>query len=141
VAVVAAGEAGPFRGNFKSSFVHGQRDRPEHRRPRPLSSARLKSGRTFASSDAAAKVAVVNADYATQKKLSIGSTVTVAKTSFKWWHRQRGQQRLRRVHPAGPGAALASLKGKVNTIYVAADSASNISGVAKEISGMLPKPR
>jgi putative ABC transport system permease protein len=27
----------------------------------------------------------------------------------------------------------------VNTIYVAADSASNISGVAKEISGMLPK--
>ena len=28
-------------------------------------------------------MAVVNANYATQKKLSVGSTVTVAKTSFK----------------------------------------------------------
>jgi len=41
--------------------------------------------------------------------------------------------------PLARAQALASLKGKVNTIYVAADSASNISGVAKEISGMLPK--
>ena len=85
-------------------------------------------------------MAVVNADYATQKKLSVGSAVTVAKTSFKVVGiASAGQQRFRMVIPLARAQALASLKGKVNTIYVAADSASNISGVAKEISGMLPK--
>jgi ABC-type lipoprotein release transport system permease subunit len=85
-------------------------------------------------------VAVLNQNYATQKKLKVGSTITVAKTSFK----------VVGIASAGSGASnvfipltraqtLASLKGKVNTIYVAANSASNINGVAKEISGLLPK--
>ena len=85
-------------------------------------------------------MAVVNADYATQKKLSIGSTVTVAKTSFKVVGIASAGSNASDVFiPLARAQALASLKGKVNTIYVAADSASNISGVAKEISGMLPK--
>ncbi len=85
-------------------------------------------------------MAVVNADYATQKKLSVGSTVTVAKTSFKVVGvASAGSDASDVFIPLARAQALASLKGKVNTIYVAADSASNISGVAGEISGMLPK--
>jgi putative ABC transport system permease protein len=134
------GGGGSFRGNLESSSFTVSGIDLNTGALGPLSSARLKSGRTFASSDAAAKVAVVNADYATQKKLSIGSTVTVAKTSFKVVGIASAGSNASDVFiPLARAQALASLKGKVNTIYVAADSASNISGVAKEISGMLPK--
>jgi len=37
----------------------------------------------FTASDATSNVAIVNANYASQKKLKVGSTVTVAKNSFK----------------------------------------------------------
>ena len=85
-------------------------------------------------------MAVVNANYATQKKLSVGSTVTVAKTSFKVMGiASAGSDASDVFIPLARAQTLASLKGKVNTIYVAADSASSIGGVAKEISGMLPK--
>ncbi|HZC62619.1 MAG TPA: ABC transporter permease [Streptosporangiaceae bacterium] len=134
------GGGGSFRGNFKSSSFTVSGVDLNTGALGPLSSARLKSGRTFASSDAAANVAVVNADYATQKKLSVGSTVTVAKTSFKVVGIASASSNASDVFiPLARAQALASLKGKVNTIYVAADSASNISGVAREISGMLPK--
>jgi putative ABC transport system permease protein len=134
------GGGGSFRGNFKSSSFTVSGVDLNTGALGPLSSARLKSGRTFASSDAAANVAVVNADYATQKKLSVGSTITVAKTSFKVVGiASAGSDASDVFIPLARAQALASLKGKVNTIYVAADSASNISGVAAEISGMLPK--
>lgn len=41
--------------------------------------------------------------------------------------------------PLARAQKLASLTGKVNTIYVAASSASNISAVAGSISRILPK--
>ena len=131
---------GSFRGNFKSSSFTVSGVNLNTGALGPLSSAKLKSGRTFTSSDAAANVAVVNADYATQKKLNAGSTITVAKTSFTVVGiASAGSDASDVFIPLARAQALASLKGKVNTIYVAADSASNISGVAKEISGMLPK--
>ena len=134
------GGGGSFRGNFKSSSFTVSGVNLNTGALGPLSSAKLKSGRTFASSDAAANVAVVNADYATQKKLSVGSTITVAKTSFKVVGiASAGSDASDVFIPLARAQTLASLKGKVNTIYVAADSASNISGVAGEISGMLPK--
>jgi putative ABC transport system permease protein len=136
----AGGGGGSFRGNFKSSSFTVSGVDLSTGALGPLSSAKLKSGRTFAASDTAADVAVVNADYATQKKLSVGSTVTVAKTSFKVVGvASAGSDASDVFVPLARAQALASLKGKVNTIYVAADSASNISGVAGEISGMLPK--
>jgi ABC-type lipoprotein release transport system permease subunit len=136
----SGGGGGSFRGNFKSSSFTVSGVDLGTGALGPLSSAKLTSGRAFASSDAAANVAVVNADYATQKKLSVGSTITVAKTSFKVVGIASAGSNASDVFiPLARAQALASLKGKVNTIYVAADSASNISGVAKEISGMLPK--
>lgn len=134
------GGGGSFRGNFKSSSFTVSGVDLSTGALGPLSSAKLKSGRTFASSDGTANVAVVNSDYATQKKLSVGSTVTVAKTSFKVVGiASAGSDASDVFIPLARAQTLASLKGKVNTIYVAADSASNISGVAREISGMLPK--
>jgi putative ABC transport system permease protein len=134
------GGGGFFRGNFKSSSFTVSGVDLNTGALGPLSSAKLKSGRTFASSDATANVAVVNADYATQKKLRAGSTITIAKTSFKVVGIASAGSNASDVFiPLARAQALASLKGKVNAIYVAADSASNISGVASEISGMLPK--
>ena len=140
--MVAAGGGGGgfFRGNFKSSSFTVSGVNLNTGALGPLSSAKLKSGRTFAASDATTDVAVVNADYATQKKLSVGSTITVAKTSFTVVGvASAGSDASDVFIPLARAQALASLKGKVNTIYVAADSAANISGVAGEISGMFPK--
>ena len=110
----------------------------------PLSSSKLTSGRTFAAADASADVAVVDSDYATQNKLTVGSTVTVAKTSFKVVgivSTPAGSDSSDVYIPLARAQALASpgLTGKVNTIYVAADSAADISGVSKEISAAMPK--
>jgi ABC-type antimicrobial peptide transport system permease subunit len=41
--------------------------------------------------------------------------------------------------PLARAQALAGMKGTVTTVYVAADSATNITTVSKEISGLLPK--
>src|SRR5262249_41942929 len=48
-----------------------------------LSSAKLTSGRTLAASDANSDVALLDSNYASSNKLKVGSTVTIAKTSFK----------------------------------------------------------
>jgi ABC-type lipoprotein release transport system permease subunit len=134
------GGGGAFRGNVKSSSFTVSGVDLSTGALGPLSSAKLKSGRTFASSDGPSNVAVVNSDYATQKKLNVGSTVTVAKTSFRVVGiASAGSDASDVFIPLARAQALASLKGKVNTVYVAADSASNISGVAREISAMLPK--
>ena len=131
---------GSFRGNFKSSSFTVSGVDLSTGALGPLSSARLKSGRTFGSADSTSDVAVVNSDYATQKKLSVGSTITVAKTSFRVVGvASAGSDASDVFIPLARAQALAGLKGKVNTIYVAADSASNIDGVAREISTILPK--
>jgi putative ABC transport system permease protein len=113
----------------------------------PLSSAKLTSGRTLAASDAAADVALASSNYAHSSKLTVGSTVTLAKTSFKVVGIVSQSAAsdttdvyipLARAQALGTAAGK-SLKGYVNTIYVAADSASNIGSVSKAISTTLPK--
>jgi len=112
----------------------------------PLSSARLVSGRTLAQTDRSADVALLNSDYAKSNKLSVGSTVTIAKTSFKvvGLVEQAASGNppdafipLARAQALGTAAGK-SLKGEVNTIYVAAGSAQNITTVSRELSALLP---
>jgi putative ABC transport system permease protein len=111
----------------------------------PLSSASTKSGATFTAADANADVAVVDSAYAKSDNLKLGSTVTLAKTNFKVIGivSQSGSNPpdvyipLERAQALGTAAGKA-LKGDVNTIYVAANSASNISPVSSAISGHLP---
>jgi ABC-type antimicrobial peptide transport system permease subunit len=112
----------------------------------PLSSGKLAKGRTFTTSDATSNVAVVDSDYATQNKLKVGSTISIGSS--------KGKGTTFTIvgivsAPSGTGSdvyiplaraqSLAGLTNEVNTIYVAASSATEISGVQKEISGLLPK--
>jgi len=112
----------------------------------PLSSAKLSSGHSFTASDANSDVALVDSNYAKSNKLSVGSTVTLAKTKFKIIGivSQSAASSppdvfipLQRAQALGTSAGK-SLKGEVNTIYVAASSASNITTVSKDISTALP---
>jgi putative ABC transport system permease protein len=113
----------------------------------PLSTAKLSTGRTLSSADANANVALLDANYAKSSKLSVGGTITLAKTKFTIVGivSQPAAGNPPDVYiPLARAQALGtaqgkSLKGDVNTIYVAADSASSISTVSKEISGTLPK--
>ena len=131
---------GFFRGNFKSSSFTVSGVDLTTGVLGPLSAAKLTAGRAFAGTDASANAAVVNSDYATQHKLHAGSMVTVAKASFKVIGIVSAGSNAPDVFiPLGRAQALAGLPGKVNTVYVAANSASNIGGVAREISGLLPK--
>jgi putative ABC transport system permease protein len=107
----------------------------------PLSSGKLTSGRTFSSSDASANVAVLGSDYATQNKLKVGSTITIAKTSFKVVgivSVPSGQSGTDSYIPLARAQALASMKNDVNTIYVSSTSAANVTTVSKEISKAVP---
>jgi ABC-type antimicrobial peptide transport system permease subunit len=112
----------------------------------PLSSAKLASGRTLAATDSSSDVAVVDSNYAKSGKLAVGSTVTLAKTSFKIVGivSQSASTNPPDVYiPLARAQALGtangkSLKGDVNTIYVAASSAQNITTVSKEISTLMP---
>jgi putative ABC transport system permease protein len=112
----------------------------------PLSSAKLSSGRTFKSSDATADVALVDANYAKTNKLKVGSTVTLAKTKFTIVGivSQSAASSppdvyipLQRAQTLGTSAGK-SLKGEVNTIYVASSSAQDITTVSKDISTAIP---
>jgi ABC-type lipoprotein release transport system permease subunit len=129
-----------FHGSFTPSTFSVSGVDLNHGALGPLSSAKLTAGRTFTASDATSNVAIVNANYASQKKLKVGSTVTVAKNSFKVIGiASAGSSASDVFIPLARAQKLASMAGKVNTVYVSANSASNISAVAKEISGMLPK--
>jgi ABC-type antimicrobial peptide transport system permease subunit len=113
----------------------------------PLSTAKLTSGRSFSAADADSDVALVDSDYATSQKLKVGSTITLASTKFTIIGivSQAATDNppnvyipLERAQALGTSSGK-SLKGEVNTIYVAADSAANITTVSKEISAALPK--
>jgi putative ABC transport system permease protein len=136
------GGGGSFRANFStSSFTVAGVDLA-HGEIGPLSSGKVKSGSTFSTSDTNSNVAVLDSNYATQQKLKIGSTVDVGGTNFKvigLVSVPAGSSPPDVYIPLARAQQLAGLTGKVNTIYVSANSASNISPVAKEISGLLPK--
>jgi ABC-type antimicrobial peptide transport system permease subunit len=108
----------------------------------PLSSAKIVSGRTFTKADANADSAVVDSGYAKQNKLSTGSTIMVGNSKFKVIgivSQPQGASPPDVYIPLARAQALSGMKNEVNTIYVAADSASDIGTVSKEISAAMPK--
>ena len=112
----------------------------------PLSSAKLAGGRTFTTSDTTSNVAVVDSDYAKSNKIKVGSTIAIGNSKAK----STNFTVVGLVStPSGTGSdvyiplaraqSLAAMSGKVNTIYIAATSSTQISSVQKEIKSMLPK--
>jgi putative ABC transport system permease protein len=103
----------------------------------PLSNGTLKSGRTLKSSDASSDVAVIDSSYAKSASLKVGSTVTLASTKFAVVgivSVSASDSSADVYIPLARAQTLSKSTGKVNTIYVAADSATDISAVQKEIT-------
>ena len=112
----------------------------------PLSSGKLSAGRTFTSADSSSDVALVDASYATQNKLSVGSTIAIGNssgttTSFKVVgivSEPAGDNPSDVYIPLAVAQKLANMKNDVNTIYVAASNSSAIGTVSSEIARALP---
>jgi len=103
-----------------------------------LSSATVLSGHTFSTSDSHSDVALVSSDYARSQGLKAGSAISIAGTKFTVIGIVTGNSANVYI-PLARAQALSGMKGQINTIYVTADSASNIGTVAKEIKAELPK--
>ena len=112
----------------------------------PLASAKLATGRTFTTSDTTSNVAVVDSNYAKQNKIKVGSTVQIGNSAGK----STNFAVVGVVStPSGTGSdfyiplaraqALSDQKNKVNTVYVAAQNATQISTVSKQIKTLMPK--
>ncbi len=112
----------------------------------PLSSGKLASGRTFTSADASADVAMLDSSYAAQNKLKTGSAIAIGNSSSKTTNfkvigivsEPAGDNPSDVYIPLAVAQKLASMTNDVNTIYVAASSASAINSVSGEISKALP---
>ncbi len=112
----------------------------------PLSSGKLSTGRTFTTADASSDVALVDASYATQNKLSVGSAIAIGNssgttTNFKVVGivtEPAGDSPSDVYIPLTVAQKLANMKNDVNTIYVAASSSSSIGTVSSEIAHALP---
>jgi putative ABC transport system permease protein len=115
----------------------------------PLSNASLTKGRTFTKADTNKNVAVVDSNYATAHKLTTGGTVTVADKKFTIVGivtQPQASSPPSVYIPLARAQALAdnpatgkSMTNEVNTVYVTAASASDISAVQKEIAKLLPQ--
>ncbi|HEY7325520.1 MAG TPA: ABC transporter permease [Streptosporangiaceae bacterium] len=107
----------------------------------PLSLGTLTKGRTLNGADGTANVALVDANYAKSNKIAVGSTATIAKTSFTVVgivSVPASASSYDYYIPLARAQALASMKNEVNTIYVTADSATSIGTVSKAISKAVP---
>jgi len=114
----------------------------------PLSNATLSSGRSFTAPDADKDVALVDESYATANGLKVGKTMKVGGVTFTivgLVNQAEGSSppnvyiplaRAQAIATNGPGGG--QLKNDVNTIYVTAASAADISTVQSEISKLLP---
>jgi putative ABC transport system permease protein len=112
----------------------------------PLSSGTITSGHSFTAADADSDVAVVDSGYATGNKLKVGSTITIDTVTFAVIGIVRQPQASSPNDVYVPLEVAQALKtgplgvetGDVNTIYVTAASAADISAVQHEIAKLLP---
>ncbi|HEY2261731.1 MAG TPA: FtsX-like permease family protein, partial [Streptosporangiaceae bacterium] len=107
----------------------------------PLSSGTITSGHDFTTAESDSNVAVVDADYASAQNLKAGSAVTVAGKTFSVVgivRAAQGETSADVYIPLARAQALANMPNEVNTIYVSAASASDISAVSGEIARALP---
>lgn len=112
----------------------------------PLSSGKLTAGSDLRPADASADDAVLDSGYAAANKLRAGGTVDVGGTSFRIVgivSVPQGGSPPDIYIPLAKAQAIgklssASLTGDVNTIYVSAASAADISAVQREIAKALP---
>ena len=108
----------------------------------PLSSGTITSGHAITAAEANDDVAVVDSDYAKSENLKAGSTITIAGKSFTVVGivaAAQGATGSDVYIPLARAQALSGMTGEVNTIYVSAASAADISAVSGELSKALPE--
>ncbi|MWA13220.1 ABC transporter permease [Streptomyces sp. BA2] len=108
----------------------------------PLTSSRISEGRTFTGSESDAKVAVADASYAKEKKLSVGDTVTISGTKIEVVGiatPESGDAAANLYLPLKRAQTLADAKNKITTVYVKAADSQQIgavkSAIQKNVSG------
>jgi putative ABC transport system permease protein len=107
----------------------------------PLSSGTITSGSALTASQANENVAVVDSNYAKSENLKTGSKITVAGQSFTVVGIVQAAQGVTDADvyiPLARAQALANMANEVNTVYVSATSATDISAVSSEIATALP---
>ncbi|WP_322500579.1 FtsX-like permease family protein [Streptomyces rochei] len=107
----------------------------------PLSSSEITDGRGFETSEASAKVAVVDSAYAQEKELAIGDTVTVSETKFEIIGvatATSGDAAANVYLPLGQAQTLADAKDKITTVYVQADDAQQLGAVESAVLKAVP---
>src|SRR5438132_1223691 len=103
----------------------------------PLSSDKVASGRTFTAAEANSDVALIDANYARQHKLAVGSHLTVGSATFTvvgTVAEPQGGTTTDAYIPLRRAQSLAGMSGQVNTIYVSAASAADITAVQRAIT-------
>jgi ABC-type antimicrobial peptide transport system permease subunit len=108
----------------------------------PLTSSKITSGRTFRTTETDAKVAVVDSAYAKEKKLKVGSTVTIKSVKFTVVGiatADSGDSAANVYIPLTQAQTISDSKNKVTTIYVKATDSQKIDSVKtaiqKNVSG------
>ncbi|WP_445527061.1 ABC transporter permease [Streptomyces cyslabdanicus] len=108
----------------------------------PLTSSEITSGRTFKTTETDAKVVVADSAYAKEKKLKVGSTVTVKGVKYEVIGiatASSGDAAANLYIPLKQAQTLSDNKDKVTTIYVKATDSQQIdavkSAVQKNVSG------
>ncbi|MGA8427198.1 MAG: ABC transporter permease [Candidatus Dormiibacterota bacterium] len=108
----------------------------------PLSSSKITSGSYFTSAQSDKAVALVDTSFAKQKGLKVGSSWTISGTAFKVVGIVTPSATSSGADvylPLKEAQTVAGDSGKINTIYVSAASASDISSVQTEIQHLVPK--
>jgi len=107
----------------------------------PLGGAEVVDGRLFETTEAKDFVAVVSQSYATQEDLAVGDEMSINGKDFEIVGivaSQSGGSGVNVYMPLTRAQKMVDLEGKVNQIYVRADSAESIPAVKSEIATLLP---
>ncbi|MGH3167876.1 MAG: ABC transporter permease [Trebonia sp.] len=135
------GAGGPGRGSINSSSFSVTGIDPSDDSLGPLASGTVTSGHGLTAAEANDNVAVVDSNYAKSENLKTGSKLTIAGKSFTVVGIVKAGEGVTDANvyiPLERAQTLASMKNEVNTVYVSAASASDITTVSKEISTALP---
>jgi ABC-type lipoprotein release transport system permease subunit len=140
-AQVGPGGSGSGSGSISSSSFTVTGVDPAHDSLGPVASGTIASGHNLTTAESDSNVAVVDSNYASAQNLKVGSSITVAGKTFNVIgivQAAQGGSSADVYIPLARAQALANMPGVVNTIYVSAASASDVSAVSGEISHALP---
>ncbi|ANH93135.1 hypothetical protein A8713_19815 [Streptomyces sp. SAT1] len=107
----------------------------------PLTSSKITDGRTFKTTETDAAVAVADAAYAKEKKLAVGSTVTVKNVKYQVIGiatATSGDAAANLYLPLKQAQTLSGDKDKVTTVYVKAAGSQQIDSVKSAIQKNVP---